>query len=1091
MIVRQAVSPYPSGRPTGGVRELVQGRFSKLLGAPLMAVAALLAAPGVAAEGQAETGAETSPASSDEVQAYIVDLVARTVGVRPDALDPSTDLISIPGSDALAIVEIIMELEDELGIAVPDEKANDIHTIGDLFALVTEPVSSALLASADKPVELNENGRVAPTDAYWREWNRGAFAMAAGTLRTEVNACLATQDDADRCTDLLLLRGAAELESFKNFGSLTGSDANAFGVDEAADVLEKVKRITDSTGNYADLAAAHGYVGQIKTITGKLTAGAFHLGAQVTYGILAAKDQFPGIDETALIARDPALRISLLLLAENLALQGRYRPAALLFEAAEIGVQADSAGTRRIEQMSLLARTASAIPADYLIAPSRAAAARKAREYFAEAQKFANQVGADAPRTDRVTAREIIARYALYSISLPDADAPLSPAQEIALLDRAIEPNDTANYFARDLHRTLTALGLIEKARALGASQPDEAMRLAALAQSEAKVLPHTDPSHIAANAGYGELLFDSDPFQANIFLKLAFDGAVRHASQDTDIESRVGFFAKFRPIIHSMLHAFKLQADRQEIDPDSATDDLSVWAFETLQWAGFTETAAAFAKAAQYGNTSAEVARKEAMRRIEQQRALAAEAAVYRRRVVEGQPVSASAIVGDMTLHAARMSSLLGDIMVADLEYVSRTAPEPISIQQVQSLLHDDEAMVVVTGGPLSSVTVAVSKDRVHWSFGPPAKAITDKVDRLRAQLAADLDRGTRGLERDDAPTGSGGFDPALAFSIYRDTLQGVEGVIGGKGRVMIVSNDIFDSLPASVLVTSEPVARTAPRYLVDDFAVSSLPSVSSLAVLRCKDDPLAAGCESHGASQSQPLGSERGITLAAIGAPQFKTTDALPASAQALRGAANMERGAIEALPDLPGARVEISQAAALFPANETLVRTGAAAREALVKTEPSLATARFVLLATHGLLPVESSVGESGLVFTPPVETSPDEDGFLSASEVELLDLSADFVILSACNTATSDKPGGGLSELGTAFLRSGAKSLLASHWPVADQAGAELVVATLRNATANPSEGRATAFQKAILEVKADKRWGSPAFWGPYALIGTTD
>ena len=117
-------------------------------------------------------------------------------------------------------------------------------------------------------------------------------------------------------------------------------------------------------------------------------------------------------------------------------------------------------------------------------------------------------------------------------------------------------------------------------------------------------------------------------------------------------------------------------------------------------------------------------------------------------------------------------------------------------------------------------------------------------------------------------------------------------------------------------------------------------------------------------------------------------------------------------------------------------------------------------------------------------------------LTASEVVGLDLDADLVILSACN---SGGPGGttageSLSGLARAFFYAGARSLEVTHWSVNDQVAAFLVADTLRRMQENPNLGVAGALRDAQLAMLADAGKGLPAeiahpfFWAPFAVIG---
>jgi CHAT domain-containing protein len=96
-------------------------------------------------------------------------------------------------------------------------------------------------------------------------------------------------------------------------------------------------------------------------------------------------------------------------------------------------------------------------------------------------------------------------------------------------------------------------------------------------------------------------------------------------------------------------------------------------------------------------------------------------------------------------------------------------------------------------------------------------------------------------------------------------------------------------------------------------------------------------------------------------------------------------------------------------------------------------SLARYRIVHFATHGV--VTGQLSEPGLILTPPYKASDEDDGYLSSSEIAALKLDADWVILSACNTAAESSEGAeALSGLARAFCYAQARALLVSHWEV---------------------------------------------------------
>ena len=126
-------------------------------------------------------------------------------------------------------------------------------------------------------------------------------------------------------------------------------------------------------------------------------------------------------------------------------------------------------------------------------------------------------------------------------------------------------------------------------------------------------------------------------------------------------------------------------------------------------------------------------------------------------------------------------------------------------------------------------------------------------------------------------------------------------------------------------------------------------------------------------------------------------------------------------------------------------------------------------------------------------------------LTASEASLLTLTADWVILSACNTASAKGSGGsdGLSALSRGFLYAGANALLASHWRVADDSASVLTNETMRIRQNHPKLTRARALQSAMRAVRTGVHddgtalpnyfpsFAHPADWAPFVVIANYD
>jgi CHAT domain len=106
------------------------------------------------------------------------------------------------------------------------------------------------------------------------------------------------------------------------------------------------------------------------------------------------------------------------------------------------------------------------------------------------------------------------------------------------------------------------------------------------------------------------------------------------------------------------------------------------------------------------------------------------------------------------------------------------------------------------------------------------------------------------------------------------------------------------------------------------------------------------------------------------------------------------------------------------------------------------------RIVYFATHGLVAGDvKGLAEPSLALTIPSSPSDEDDGLLTLSEVSMLKLNADLVVLSACNTIAGDRPGAeALTGLAKAFFYAGAKAMIVSHWGLASDAATRLMTDT---------------------------------------------
>jgi len=303
--------------------------------------------------------------------------------------------------------------------------------------------------------------------------------------------------------------------------------------------------------------------------------------------------------------------------------------------------------------------------------------------------------------------------------------------------------------------------------------------------------------------------------------------------------------------------------------------------------------------------------------------------------------------------------------------------------------------------------------------------------------------------------------------------------GLAGVKHLIVVPSGPLL-SLPFGLLVT-KPAQVTGGDYrgvawLGNEVALSVLPSVTSIRELR------------------QAGRSKAARPFVGFGAPLFTGgADAAGPALTALGGVCRQrtaDPALVRRLPPLPETARELQQIAQALGADPGSVVLGADATETRVKGL-GLAQHRVVAFATHGILPGELHCqSEPALALTPPATPSATDDGLLDASEVAQLRLDADWVLLSACNTAGADGRLGGesLSGLARAFFYAGARAVLVSHWAVASRPTVTLTTGALRAYARDPAMGRAEALRRAQMALAGQAATSHPAFWAPFVLVG---
>ena len=382
--------------------------------------------------------------------------------------------------------------------------------------------------------------------------------------------------------------------------------------------------------------------------------------------------------------------------------------------------------------------------------------------------------------------------------------------------------------------------------------------------------------------------------------------------------------------------------------------------------------------------------------------------------------------------------------------DYAAVANPQPLTAEEVQKLLGADEALVFFLVGPNEGYVFALTREGFEWRTIPLGeKNMAAKVATFRRGL--DVDELTKSFDAGNPHL----FDLATAHEFYVALLGPVEALIKDKPQLLIVPSGPLTALPFHLLVTDKPAIAVPQQindmaayrdaaWLVKRHAVTVLPSVASLKALR------VFARKGHGTKPMVGFGDPvfgRGQIAAQAGHAPVKIAARTRAYSDYWHGASVDRARLADALSPLPDSAEELKAVAAELGASSSDIHLGRSATEANAKHLP-LVDYRVVYFATHGLVAGDvEGLGEPSLALTLPNEPSELDDGLLTASEVALLKLNADWVVLSACNTAAGEKPGAeALSGLARAFFYAGARALLVSHWRINSKAATRLTTST---------------------------------------------
>jgi len=399
------------------------------------------------------------------------------------------------------------------------------------------------------------------------------------------------------------------------------------------------------------------------------------------------------------------------------------------------------------------------------------------------------------------------------------------------------------------------------------------------------------------------------------------------------------------------------------------------------------------------------------------------------------------------------------------------------LTLDQIQAVLGDDAVLLEYALGDEKSYVWAVNGKQVTSYELPPVKRLEELVQGLRGAVAARQIQAGESNDQYIKRISKADGDYGRYTGELSEILLGPLPLSGAK-RVIIVPDGPLQYVPFAALSLRGETGRKTT--LAAQHEVIMLPSASALAALRR-------------AVALRPAPS----SMAAVFAdPVFETDDrggsaSRPDQGRALAAGLSAARSEWRDLhgskhvPRLIWSHYEALAVQKLDKEGQVFVAERFRATRDLV-LHHDLGSYRIIHFATHGILD-EEHPERSGLILSLVDKKGRPQDGYLRLNDIYGLKLSADLVVLSSCNSGLGkDLSSEGIIGLPRAFLRAGAKSVIATLWKVDDQAAASLM--THFYARLRQGEKAASALRNSQMELSRDLRWHHPYYWAAFVFQG---
>lgn len=457
-----------------------------------------------------------------------------------------------------------------------------------------------------------------------------------------------------------------------------------------------------------------------------------------------------------------------------------------------------------------------------------------------------------------------------------------------------------------------------------------------------------------------------------------------------------------------------------------------------------------------------------------------------------------------------AQSHDLESQIRATSPAYAALIQPQPLTAKEIQSQLLDENTLLLEYSlGEERSYVFAVTPDSLQ-AFELPKRAVVERAARRVYSLLTARNvtvNGETATQKQSRIALAEAQYPHAAAELSKMLLGPVAAQLQSK-RLLVVTDGALAYIPFSVLPEPQnPPADPIATPLMVHHEIVNLPSASVLAVLRQQElgrkpapkavavlaDPVFDRRDSRlspqlGVASLQNISQTRSARVPSFTDPSDPLLDPPSSLGLLTRSATDvgLSRNGAISLPRLRFSRREAEEIMAVTPPGEGKEAVDFEASRAMA-TSPELSQYRIVHFATHGLL--DSVHPElSGLVFSMVDKNGRPQNGFLELQDIYNLNLPADLVVLSACETGLGKEISGeGLVGLTRGFMYAGASRVMASLWKVSDS-GTAALMAEFYRAMEKDNLSPAAALRAAQIKMWQQQRWRNPYYWAAFQIQG---